>query len=315
MGRLMKEVDNSCRTALSLRLLELPNAPPNVCRELALDDSIETAGPMLTHSSRLSDETLVEGANTKSQPHLFAISKRSTLNEVVTDVLVERGNSDVVLSTSDNHGARFSDKGMSTLVHRAGSDERLVLSIWHRSEIPRQHLLQLIANASETVRRQLEAIDPRKTELLSGMLDLAASRIQIEAREQSQNYIAARARITALHYAGRLGRVELEAFAMSKEFDETSISLSLMCDLPIEIVERALVRERSDQILVLAKAIGLPWQSTRALVMLSPSCLHISSSRMGDICATYARLREDTARKAVQFYRLREQAVAPTRRS
>jgi uncharacterized protein (DUF2336 family) len=309
MGRLVKEVDDSCRKALSLRLLALPNAPLNTSRVLALDDSIETAGPMLTYSSRLTDDTLVEGAKTKGQCHLFAISKRSTLVEVVTDVLVERGDREVVLSTSQNEGASFSDKGMSTLVYRAGSDERLVLSIWQRPEIPRQHLLQLLANASETVRRQLEAIDPRKIDLLKGMVHHAASQVQAGVRERSPDYIEARAHVAALYSAGRLGHVELDAFATASKFDETSIALSMMCDLPIGLVERALVRERPDQILVIAKAIGLPWETTQALVTLNPASRQISSTRLEDVRATYVKLHEETARKAVQFYRLKEQAA------
>jgi uncharacterized protein (DUF2336 family) len=264
---------------------------------------------MLTYSSRLTDDTLVEGARTKSQRHLFAISKRSTLVELVTDVLVERGDREVVLSTSENQGARFSDHGISTLVSRAESDERLVLSIWQRPEIPRQHLLQLLANASETVRRQLESIDPRKIELLSGMVDHAASKIRAEVRERSPNYLAAQAELTALHSAGRLGHVELDAFATAGKFDETTIALSLMCDLPIELFERALVRENPDQILVLAKAIGLAWATTRAVVMLSPAGRNISSAKLEEVRTTYAKLHDDTARKAMQFYRLKERAV------
>jgi uncharacterized protein (DUF2336 family) len=264
---------------------------------------------MLTITSRHTDKTLVEGAQTKSQHHLFAISKRSTLNEAVTDVLVERGNREVALSTSDNQGAKFSDKGIATLVHRAGSDERLVRSIWQRSEIPRQHLLQLLANASETVRRQLESIDPRKIDLLRGMVDHAASQVQAEVRQRSSVYNAARAHVEALHSVGKLSSVELETFATAGKFDETSIALSLMCSLPIELVERALVREKPDQILVLSKAIGLPWQTTRTMVTLTAACQHMSFMKLEEVRTAYARLHEDTARKALQFYRLKGRAI------
>jgi uncharacterized protein (DUF2336 family) len=309
MSRLLKEVNEACRAALSVRLLELPNAPTNTSRALALDDSIETAGPLLSYSNRLSDDTLVEGAKTKSQRHLLAISKRSSLAEAVTDVLVERGDQEVLLSTSENRGAQFSENGLSTLVHRAGSDEKLVLSIWQRPEIPRQHLLHLLDQASDTVRRRLETIDPRKIDLLRGMVGHAASQIQADVRERSPNYSAIRDHLKELYSAGRLGCAELDAFAIAGKFDETSVVLSMMCDLPIELVERALVREKPDQILVLAKAIELPWQTTRALVMLSPTSSHMSSIRLENIQATYAKILEGTARKAIQFYRLKERAV------
>src|SRR6266853_232654 len=97
---------------------ELESAPPEVVRELALDDSIEVAGPILARFERIGEETLVESALTKSQSHLLAISRRSYLPESVTDVLVERGNQQVAVSTAGNPGAKFSEFGYATLVDR-----------------------------------------------------------------------------------------------------------------------------------------------------------------------------------------------------
>src|SRR4030081_2708201 len=98
----------------------------------------------------------------KSQGHLLAVSRHKTPAEPVTDVLVERGNREVAVSTAGNMGARFSDFGYSTLVQRARSDGGLALSVWSRPEIPRQHLLALFAQVSESVRAKLEAADPTK---------------------------------------------------------------------------------------------------------------------------------------------------------
>ncbi len=120
------------------------------------------ARPLLTHSERLDDDTLIVGAKTKSQEHLLAISQRKMLSEGVTDVLVERGNQQVVVSTAANSGARFSEFGYSKLITRAGADDELALTVWSRPEIPREHLLTLFATASEAVRLKLEAHGSRE---------------------------------------------------------------------------------------------------------------------------------------------------------
>jgi len=96
---------------------------------LALDNSIVVAGPILTGSDQIHEDVLVEGALTKSQDHLLAISKRRQLPESVTDVLVERGNQQVAVSTTENPGARFSQLGYTTLVGRAEGDCDLAVSI------------------------------------------------------------------------------------------------------------------------------------------------------------------------------------------
>src|SRR6476646_8642007 len=48
---------------------------------------------------------LIETARNKSQAHLMAISTRATLSGAVTDVLILRGNDEVVHSTVNNPGA------------------------------------------------------------------------------------------------------------------------------------------------------------------------------------------------------------------
>ena len=90
------------------------------------------AGPLLAQSEQLDDETLIECAKNKSQEHLLAISRRKLLGESITDVLVERGNQQVVVSTAANSGAQFSQDGYLTLVKRSETDDQLALTIWSR---------------------------------------------------------------------------------------------------------------------------------------------------------------------------------------
>ena len=105
IGRLADEIELAARAKLAKRLAHSDNAPFNIVMILAFDDSIEVAGPVLQHSQRLDTNTLVTNIRTKSQPHLLAISKRSSIPVAVTDELVTRGNRDVVHSVASNNGA------------------------------------------------------------------------------------------------------------------------------------------------------------------------------------------------------------------
>jgi uncharacterized protein (DUF2336 family) len=309
MGRLVEEIEVSARAVFGRRLSELAQAPPRVMRSLALDDAIEVAGPVLRDSDSLEEATLVESARTKSQQHLMAISRRKALSEPVTDVLVSRGNRVVAASTIGNAGARFSDFGFSTLVERAQDDGDLALAVWVRPEIPRQHLLTLFAEASEAVRRNLETADRAKGGLLQEVIAQATSRLQTGLREVSTIYSAARERVVALHRNGTLDQAQLAAFAGAGRFDEATIALSLMADLPIGMIERAIANQRTEQILVLAKAIGLGWDTTKAVLLLQAGAKGSSEPELDQCCETFARLRQDTAQKAIRFYRLRERAA------
>ena len=191
MGRLVSEIDHSARAAFGEHIAMLSNTPPKITRELALDDSIDVAGPVLRRSECLDEDTLIIGAKTKGQDHLFAISQRSRLSEDVTDVLVERGDQKVVISTAANAGARFSDFGYTKLVSRSKNDSELALLVWARPEIPREYLLTLFESASEIVQRRFEAADRSKADLVHEMIKQAADQLQTSLRDYSSDFASA----------------------------------------------------------------------------------------------------------------------------
>src|SRR5258708_37285006 len=159
---LMHHIENSAKALLANRLAPIDSAPPLTIRALAFDDLIEVAAPVLSRSERLDDEALIDTARNKSQAHLMAISTRRVLSGAVTDVLVLRGNDDVIQSTVNNPGAEFSERGFTRLVNRAEGDDNLATCIGLRPTIPRHLYLKLIAKASATVKERLEAANPKQ---------------------------------------------------------------------------------------------------------------------------------------------------------
>jgi uncharacterized protein (DUF2336 family) len=202
MGKLLENIERSARAQFGNRVARLSDAPPNIIRVLASDDSIEVAGPVLLHSERLDDNTLIETARIQGQDHLSAISGRKVLREAVTDILVERGNQAVVFRTARNGGAQFSDFGISAVVTKARDDGDLALCVWSRPDIPRQHLVKLFVEASEAVKSQLAETDPRRAELIKIAVAEASDQIQAAARAGSEDFAQARSYVDSLHAAG-----------------------------------------------------------------------------------------------------------------
>jgi uncharacterized protein (DUF2336 family) len=310
MCRLIDEIGRSARAAFGERLAPIANAPPLVSRKLALDDSIDVAGPLLLCSEQLDDETLIAGAKTKSQRHLLAISRRIQLSEGVTDVLVERGDRQVVVSTAANNGAKFSEFGYSKLVLRSESDGELALRVWSRPEVPREHLLALFAIASDAVRLQFEAADRKRATLVRDMIKRASDQIQATVRDRSQDFAAAEAQVRLLNQTGALTEHRLSRFAEDGRFDETAIALSLLTKVPIGVIERTLVHDGADQVLMLAKFAGLSWTTTRMLLLLKATVKGAPVQDIDECFASFNKLTPEMARTAIQFYRLRERAAA-----
>lgn len=304
--RLIGDIEVAARAALAERLAHSRFAPPRVCQILAFDDSIAVAAPILEYSDRIDSGLLVRNARHKSQEHLLAVSRRPFIEAIVTDVLVERGNRPVLLSTAGNPGARFSDFGFKTLVERAKGDDELAMSVGARRELPRHYLLKLLAKASATVRAKLELTDPLSSDAIRKAVAEAAGAIQAAAQPTSYDYTVARETIEALWAAGNLSERDVEAFAKAGKFEETAIALAMLCQLPVETVEMAMVGNRPETIIILSKAIGMSWPTVKALLTIGGQAPN--GQTLDQCLGTYSRLKPTTARQALEFQRKRAAA-------
>ena len=84
--------------------------------------------------------------------------------------------------------------------------------------------------------------------------------------------------------------------------------MSLMCDLPLQLVERAFVQNKPEQILILAKAIELSWVTTVRLLLLQAGVSGCARPQL-DLClASFSRLQPRTAQATLQNLRKKENA-------
>lgn len=193
---------------------------------------------------------------------MLAISRRSHLNEVVTDVLVERGDQQVLMSTVENRGAKLSAAGFSTLVHRTLGNEGMAVRIAERPEIPPHVFRQLLARASLSVREKLTAIHPELSREIHEVVEEVSSRIESEALTLS----ADRRSASDLENTAHIDQLEddnLRKLAVNGAFAEVTSTLANMADLPSPYVDKLMTGRRSDGVLALARAVGMSWPISR----------------------------------------------------
>lgn len=305
-------METSVRAALSERMAVVPNAPSGLIRRLAFDDAVAVAGPVLSKSRQLTDAALVENAKVTSQEHLLAIAAREQISEGVTDVLLHRGDARVARSAVRNPGARFSTDGQELLVQRSQDDAELAVGVCRRADIPRHRVVRLFAAASDEVRKRLAASGLTKKDLVGDLVFDASNRMQTRSRIESHEYAEAQKRVEKLHRAGRLGETEVEGFASAGSFEDTVVALSLLCEVRIEVIERAMAQPRPELVLLLAKSVGFSWRTAKTLLVMRHELEGEDAGEedLEESFNTYSRMQPETARKAVYFLRLRERARA-----
>jgi uncharacterized protein (DUF2336 family) len=310
IGRLASEIEVAARTQLAKRLARIDNAPIKIINKLAFDDSIDVAGPILRYSERLDVRALVDNVRTKSQSHLLAISKRNSIAIPVTDELVARGNQKVVSSVAANKGARFSNFGFMHMIKRSESDSILAEQLGLRKDIPRHLFQQLIAKASDDVKKKLARERPDiASQILSSVTDVTGA-LHSKFGPASKNYFTAKRVVARKHQYGNLTENSILEYARSRKVEETTVGLSLLCSLPVDVVERALIENNREMTLILAKALDFSWETTMSLLFLHAKDHRIGAGDLDGMREEFIRLNTQTCRSVLEFYRSRKNAAA-----
>ncbi|HLZ05532.1 MAG TPA: DUF2336 domain-containing protein [Bradyrhizobium sp.] len=309
---LIRHIEVSARALLASRLAPIDTAPPQTIRTLAFDDVIEVAGPVLTQSARLDDDTLIETARNKSQAHLMAISKRRVLSNAVTDVLVLRGNDEVVQSTVNNPGAEFSERCFTRLVNRAEGDDELCTCLGLRPQMPRHLYLKLLAKASDTVRQRLEAAHPKQSAEVPGAVREATRRARSSKSSMTQQTAIAHALVKSLFEDGRLDEHQVAQFAEAGKFDEANAAIAALANLPVTTAESMMVESRSEGVMILCKVSGMSWSTVKAIINMRDDLLGGEPTDLQASKETYERLRPSTAQQVLRFHRMQQTWSPPT---
>ena len=221
----------------------------------------------------------------------------------------------MALSAALPHGAPNFPKPVSIrLVKRSEGDDEFALSVGSRSEIPRHHFLKLLTKASQAIRHKLETAHPQNVHDIKHVVAEVAAAIQAKAAAASRDYVAARALVESLRSLGQLNEKAVEGFARGGKFEMATAALAILCDLPIEAIERAMVQEDVGTTLIVTKAIGFSWSTAKAILLLRAGKRGIAPHELEQYSADFARLKRETAQQVINFQRNRQMAAPPTHR-
>ncbi len=302
--QLLPQTELDARAELAERMALVANAPPRLVNLLATDDEIAIAGPVLRQSPLVDDALLAEVAASKSQSHLMAIASRQPLAPIVTDVIVRRGDREVVRGMAKNDDAAFSKLGYSGLVRRAIEDGQLAVALAQRKDLSPVHLRTLVERSADIVRRRM--LDATTEEQHAAIAQMVAQLNDEAEHAPSLDFSAAQRTVQALSHADGLNEGALLTFARAYQLEETIATLSVMTGVAVGTLEALLKGDRDDPILILGKSIGASWATVRALISLRAGPgRSVSGPDIEDARLNYERLVPETAQRVLSFWQVR----------
>jgi uncharacterized protein (DUF2336 family) len=311
--RLSRDLEQRARLELSEKFSGLAKAPRKVIRSLAFDLDGTIARPVLERSSRLDEDDLVMIARARGQDHLLAISKRTTLSERVTDVLVDRGDQAVVRSVASNEGARFSIDGFTHLLDKAREDSSLQNSLKARRDLQPQHMVRLVEIAREHVRRNLrDELGDSASDAVDAAVLGAASAVSQKTGSGlvTDNFDAAIRAVRIKAGSGTLAEDDVTEWIRGGQIEEALAALAHLAGVPVSMVANAYRSPHYDPLLFILRSVRFGWGTFKAFLTAKTGRTP-SPDVMRGAFEAFQQLSVPTAQRVVRFTAARERASQP----
>ena len=309
MEQLAYALESEVRGQLSKQMALVEKAPHKLVRRLA-DDEIDVAKPVLEGSSCLTDEDLIGIAKSKGQEHLKAISGRDTLSYSVTDVIVERGDDDVLADIASNKGAELSRSSLEHMSDRATSNAPLLSALQVRSDLPSDIVDRVKQTVAKRLKDDLAESNPElDTDKIDELIELNAA--TVETAPPSERDLA----FERLRARKNISEEMLAGFARSRLVPETIHCLSVLAELDRRIASHCLLKADLAALAILSKSCSFQNATFAALIQIRTSEVPLTGKEIADAMRHYDTLKQANADEMISAVKERFTSQSAARTS
>lgn len=304
-------IETRARVDLAQKLCALSKGPRLTLLGLARDEEVAVARPVLAGSPGLADQDLVRIATERGRDHMLAICARTSVSEVVTDVLVTIGDGVVRHAIAGNLGARFSAVGTAALLDHSRTDDTLQDLLGERDDLSTTQMRQLVDIAKQSARRRISgSLTSGSCDAVASATDRSATSVVADLGRSAPDYGLALQVVRAIMDVRALEEGDLSGFAAEGRKEETICALAEMTGLSVGGVERVFQERDNDLLIVIGRARGWVWATVRLLLKLrDPGLQDQHHFRRAE--ETFGQMAAPTAQRVLHFLRVRDTAVKP----
>jgi uncharacterized protein (DUF2336 family) len=267
---ILRDAEFDERARVARRLATLAEIP-NCLVRLILRDELDIAYPLLTESVALSDSDLIDCARYATGAHRRLIAQRRGVSEVVSEALVEAGETLVVEALLRNEQAKFSHAAIETVVAMTQHQGQLVPMLLRRPELRPNHAYVLFWWAEDEARRTILQRFAVSREVLQ---EAASDVFPMAAEENWQDgltrkalqFIERRQRNRAAIEKSPFDSLEAAVAAAEQGLTrEIAEEIAYLAGIKPMTGAKIMTDEGGEALAVLCKATGLPRSALRSL--------------------------------------------------
>jgi uncharacterized protein (DUF2336 family) len=307
LQRLIGDVENVVRKALSEKLSGIPDAPPQVINALA-NDALDIAYPILIESAVLQDMELVEIIRHRTHEHQLAIAMRASVSESVSDALVDTDNNDVIRTLVENRGAMISGETLERIVDRSESQPDLQDPLLRRNELSPTLAKRMYWWVSAALRKSIvERFDIDSVEL-DKSIERAVKDLMGEPISKAENADNVDGMIKSLIGAGKVTTSLMIQTLRQGEIALFEEMLSGLSNLNTKLVRRFVFEPGGEALAILCRSLEILKPDFASIFLLSrsarPGDKVVDPSELTRVLDLYDRIKLETAHKVVEHWRL-----------
>lgn len=289
LSLLLDRVTLDARAELSGRVAPCGRTPRDLVMRLANDEA-SVAAPVLQSSPVLSDDDLVDIAGRKGQDHMMAIAGRAALSERVTDILVDRGGTDVLVRVTHNRGAAFSPKGISMLVEKAHESEVLGEALANCPDVPPVVVERLVSILDPAARERMKTLLAQNQKVLDEVMRAACR----ETKSPASSLLRNRAELNAMVAHVRRGATSADAALGTLVAERHLLGIAYMlaevAGVPEPHVSNAMYKVSGTAIAIVCRSVDISDAVYNRLSQLRCERLRLPASQMLSMAREYQQL-------------------------
>ena len=312
LRKLIFDVEMSVRKALADRLADEHDAPAELVSTLA-NDEIAVAHKILLKSEVLQDIELIEVVQHRTLEHQLAIAMRKSVSEVVSDALVETGNTKVITTLIENPKAEISSNTMEHLVDKSKTVEALQEPLLERPDISPHLAKRMYWWVSAALRQHIVEhyeIDPAELDqkIESTIKDL------IHEDSDSEGEFDPRSIRQALSLKQKIGGTKAitpQLLLQTLRNGEVRLFESMFAQLTglrAKLIRRFVFEPGGEGLAIACKSVGMAKPDFGSIFLLSrsarPGDKSVDPDEVNKAMNFYDRINFDTAMKVVARWKL-----------
>lgn len=304
--RLAVDLERKVRESLAQAVRRTPDLPRDVALLLARDIA-SVAAPLLSESSVLTDQDLVDLVVGDDEAKQLAVAVRPALSEVVADALVAHGSEEVVVAVVSNPGATLGEPTLDLALDRFPDSERVHAPLVARGELPVAVAERLVAMVSERLKSQLVRRHALPVDLATDLILDSRERATLALVDDDSPAERVEDLVRSLARGGRLTSSIVVRAACVGDLPFVETALAVMADVPVENAGR-LVHDASRRGLdALASKAGF---GSGDRVVLRAAVEACDETELGDEPADRSRFAETVIERVLTRFDAGEPGVS-----